>query len=235
MSLIAKRKPANNIPPLDGGTYMGVCVGVVDLGEQYKQFNKQKQGKYVEECMFIFEIPGERVQVNGEDKPRWLSSKRIAVSLHETSALYQMLTSWRGKALSDAELNPAGDGFDLMQMAGQGAMLSVSVTEKDDGSRHNKIEAVTGFPKGIPVPKTESEILVFDADAPGMETFGKLPEWIQDIIRKSTQFAENPPDEKLDMPTEWNRATDTDRGTMRAGGEALPDEEAPPEGEECPI
>ena len=54
--------------------------------------------------------------------------------------LYQMLTSWRGKALSDAELDQAGDGFDLMQMAGQGAMLSVSVAEKDDGSRHNKIE-----------------------------------------------------------------------------------------------
>ena len=217
MSLKAKRKPANNIPPLDGGTYMSVCVGVIDLGEQYRQFDKQKQGKYAEECMFIFEISSERVQVDGEDKPRWLSSKRYTVSLHERSALYQMLTSWRGKALSDAELDPEGDGFDLMQMEGQGAMLSVSVVEKDDGSRHNKIEAVTGFPKGIPVPKTESEILVFDADDPDMEVFSKLPEWIQDIIRKSTQFADNAPDEKVDIP---------------------PDQEAQAEeaaGEECPI
>lgn len=217
MSLKAKRKPANNIPPLDGGTYMSVCVGVIDLGEQYRQFDKQKQGKYAEECMFIFEIPSERVQVDGEDKPRWLSSKRYTVSLHERSALYQMLTSWRGKALSDAELDPAGDGFDLMQMAGQGAMLSVSVAEKDDGSRRNKIEAVTGFPKGIPVPETESEILVFDADDPDMEVFGKLPEWIQDVIRKSTQFADNAPDEKVDIP---------------------PDQETKAEesaGEECPI
>ena len=217
MSLKAKRKPANNIPPLDGGTYMSVCVGVIDLGEQYRQFDKQKQGKYAEECMFIFEIPSERVQVDGEDKPRWLSSKRYTVSLHERSALYQMLTSWRGKALSDAELDPEGDGFDLMQMAGQGAMLSVSVVEKDDGSRHNKIEAVTGFPKGIPVPKTESEILVFDADDPDMEVFGKLPEWIQDIIRKSTQFADHAPDEKVDIPPDQEAQT------------------AEPAGEECPI
>ena len=217
MSLKAKRKPANNIPSLDGGTYMSVCVGVIDLGEQYRQFDKQKQGKYAEACMFIFEIPSERVQVDGEDKPRWLSSKRYTVSLHERSALYQMLTSWRGKALSDSELDPQGEGFDLMEMAGRGAMLSVSVVEKDDGSRHNKIEAVTGFPKGIPVPKIESEILVFDADDPDMEVFGKLPEWIQDIIRKSTQFADNAPDEKIDIP---------------------PDQEAPaaePAGEECPI
>ena len=217
MSLKAKRKPANNIPPLDGGTYMSVCVGVIDLGEQYRQFDKQKQGKYAEECMFIFEIPSERVQVDGEDKPRWLSSKQYTVSLHERSALYQMLTSWRGKALSDAELDPAGDGFDLMQMAGQGAMLSVSVAEKDDGSLKNKIEAVTGFPKGIAPPQPESEILVFDADDPDMEVFGKLPEWIQDVIRKSTQFADNAPDEKVDIP---------------------PDQETKAEesaGEECPI
>lgn len=217
MSLKAKRKPANNIPPLDGGTYMSVCVGVIDLGEQYRQFDKQKQGKYAEECMFIFEIPSERVQVDGEDKPRWLSSKRYTVSLHERSALYQMLTSWRGKALSDAELDPEGDGFDLMQMAGQGAMLSVSVAEKDDGSRHNKIEAVTGFPKGIPVPETESETLVFDADDPDMEVFGKLPEWIQDVIHKSTQFADNAPDEKVDIPPDQEAQT------------------AEPAGEECPI
>lgn len=217
MSLKAKRKPANNIPPLDGGTYMSVCVGVIDLGEQYRQFDKQKQGKYAEECMFIFEIPSERVQVDEEDKPRWLSSKRYTVSLHERSALYQMLTSWRGKALSDAELDPAGDGFDLMQMAGQGAMLSVSVAEKDDGSLKNKIEAVTGFPKGIAPPQPESEILVFDADDPDMEVFGKLPEWIQDIIRKSTQFADNAPDEKVDIPPDQEAQT------------------AEPAGEECPI
>lgn len=213
MSLKAKRKPANNIPPVDGGTYMAVCIGVIDLGEQYRQFEKQKQGRYVNECMFIFEIPSERVQVDGEDKPRWLSTKRLTVSLHERSALYQMLTSWRGRPLSDAELDPTGDGFDLSQMLGAGAMLSVSVVERDDGSRHNKIEAVTGFPKGIEVPKVESEPLLFDADEPDMDMLEKMPEWIQDIIRKSTQFAENPPDEKIP-----NENTGAD-----------------PAGEECPI
>lgn len=65
MSLKAKRKVVSSIPPMDGGTYMGVCVAVVDLGQQYKQFEKQKQGKYAEECMFIFEIPDERVEVDG--------------------------------------------------------------------------------------------------------------------------------------------------------------------------
>lgn len=200
MSLKAKRKAVSTIPPMDGGTYMAVCVAVVDLGEQYKQFEKQKQGKYAEEGMFIFEIPSERVEVDGEDKPRWLSSRRFTVSLHERAALYQMLTSWRGKALTDAELDPQGEGFDLMQMAGVPAMLSVTIAEKDDGSKFNRIEAVTGFPKGIPAPQPENEILIFDADEPDMAVLDKLPEWIQNIIRKSTQFAEHPPEEKLDIP-----------------------------------
>ena len=163
--------------------------GVVDL-------------KYAEECMFIFEIPDERVEVDGEDKPRWLSSRRFTVSLHERAALFQMLTAWRGKALTDAELDPAGDGFDLMQMAGVPAMLSVTVVEKDDGSKYNRIEAVTGFPKGLPAPQPESEILVFDADEPDMEVLEKLPEWVQDIIHKSTQFADNAPEEKVEIPPE---------------------------------
>ena len=73
-------------------------------------------------------------------RPRWLSSRRFTVSLHERAALFQMLTAWRGKALTDAELDPSGDGFDLMQMAGVPAMLSVTVVEKDDGSKYNRIE-----------------------------------------------------------------------------------------------
>ena len=68
--------------------------------------------------------------------------------------------------------------------------------------KYNRIEAVTGFPKGLPAPQPESEILVFDADEPDMEVFGKLPEWVQDIIRKSTQFADNAPEEKVDIPPE---------------------------------
>ena len=202
MSLRLKREVKEDIAPLPAGTYMGVCIGIVDIGKQYVKAKNQKQGNYVPQCMFIFEIPSERVVVNGEDKPRWLSSRRFTVSLHERAALFQMLTAWRGKALTDAELDPAGDGFDLMQMAGVPAMLSVTVVEKDDGSKYNRIEAVTGFPKGLPAPQPESEILVFDADDPDMEVLGKLPEWVQDIIRKSTQFADNAPEEKVDIPSE---------------------------------
>lgn len=202
MSLRLKREVKEDIAPLPAGTYMGVCIGIVDIGKQYVKAKNQKQGNYVPQCMFIFEIPSERVVVNGEDKPRWVSTRRLRVSADERSNLYKMLITWRGKNFTDEELDSAGQGFDLEERAGAPAMLSLSVYEGNDGRLHNGIEAVTGFPKGLPAPQPESEILVFDADEPDMEVFGKMPEWVQDIIRKSTQFADNAPEEKVEIPPE---------------------------------
>lgn len=202
MSLCLKREKKEDIAPLPTGTYMGVCIGVIDVGEQYVKMKNQKQGDYVPQCMFIFEIPSERVTVNGEDKPRWVSTRRLRFSADERSNLYKMLITWRGKNFADEELNSAGQGFGLDERAGAPAMLSLSIYEGDDGRLHNGIEAVTGFPKGLPVPQPESEILVFDMDKPDMEVMAKLPEWVQKIIRKSTQFADNAPEEKVDIPQE---------------------------------
>lgn len=201
MSLKVKRKPVNNIPPLSGGTYMGVCIAVVDLGKQYEQFDKQKQGKYVDQCMFIFEIPSERVEVDGEDKPRWLSSNRLTQSLHERSNLSSILESWRGQPLTEQDFS---DGFDLCDMLGQPAMLAVSLKERKDGTLCNQLTSISGFPKGVPVPQAESELICFDADEPDAEALSKLPEWVQDIIAKSTQFANNPPAEKVEFSTAQN-------------------------------
>ena len=218
MSLDIPRKTKADIPPLDGGTYPAVCIGVIDLGRQYVQFREEKKGHYEPQSILIFEIPSERVEIDGESKPRWIRSRRYRNSLYATSALSKLLTAWRGRELTDDDFDPQkGDTFGLWKMAGQGAMLSLSVYKKDDGGLKNKIEAVTGLPKGIAPPQPESEILVFDADDPDMEVFGKLPEWIQDVIRKSTQFADNAPDEKVDIPLDQEAQT------------------AEPAGEECPI
>lgn len=199
MSLKVERKPCSNIPPLAGGTYTGVCIAVVDLGKQYEQYDNQKQGKYVDRCMFIFEIPSERVEVDGEDKPRWISTKRLSQSLHERSNLNQILTTWRGQPLTDCDFE---EGFDLSAMLGQPATLSVSVKEKKNGGLRNEINAISGLPKGTPAPVVESELLRFDADCPDEAVFQALPEWVQDIIRKSTQFSNNPPPEPLEFSGE---------------------------------
>lgn len=176
MSLIAKKK--ESIPPVEAGTYAAVCVGVVDLGEQYNE----KFKSYNQRVLFIFEVPSKTIIVDDEEKPRWLS-KEVSPSLNEKSTLFQILTSWRGTKLTQEECKE----FDLSKMLGVGCMIQVIVEEKDSGS-FNKLTSVIGLPEGIPAPETKSELLLFDMDNWKDEAFEKLPLWIQDKIKKSTQY-----------------------------------------------
>ena len=69
MSLTVKETKGGGGAPIEPGAYPARCVGVVDLGIQHNDFNNKDQ----EKVRLIFELPTERVQVDGEDKPRWLS------------------------------------------------------------------------------------------------------------------------------------------------------------------
>ena len=51
MSLKLKRKKRTTVPPLAGGTYLGICIGIIDLGEQYNQNFKN----YADKLMLLFE------------------------------------------------------------------------------------------------------------------------------------------------------------------------------------
>lgn len=194
MSLKLKKKKVTKIPPLEGGTYMGVCIGVIDIGNQYNDRYK----KYDAKLMLMFEIPSETVTVDGEEKPRWLSREYTA-SLSEKAVLCKHLTSWRSKAFTEDELSEDGDGFDITTMLGEPCMLTVIVKDTNSGS-HSQIENISAMPKGVPVPKTESELMAFDIDNRDEDIFTKLPDWIQTKIKKSTQYADKPPEENLDFP-----------------------------------
>lgn len=193
MSLKIKKKTGSSVPPMDAGTYAAVCVGIVDLGEQYSETFK----KYSDKMLIIWEIPSQTVEIDGENKPRWIS-RDFSASLSEKSNLYQTLVSWRGKAFTESELTEDENGFmqfSVLDMLGTGCFLQVIVEEKDSGS-YNRITSVISLPVGIPAPTTETPLIVFDVDAWDDEVFNSLPGWIQDRIKKSTQY------QKLHVPTD---------------------------------
>ena len=165
--------------------------------------------------MLLFEISGETVNVDGEDKPRWLSREYTA-SLNEKAALYKHLVAWRSRDFTEGELDTDGGGFDIESMLGKPCMLTVIVKDGDNGA-YNRIENIAALPKGVPAPTTEQELLAYDIDERDEEVFAKLPEWIQGKIKKSTQFAENPPEDDLEEKSS-------------EGDESEPETE-----EECPI
>ena len=56
-------------PPVAPGVYMAICVGVIDLGEQYSERFKS----YSNKVLFVFELCGEHITVDGKQQPRQLS------------------------------------------------------------------------------------------------------------------------------------------------------------------
>lgn len=199
MSLRTKKKSGPSAPPMDAGTYPAVCVGVVDLGEQYNTFDK----KYTEKILLTWEIPSQRVQVDGEDKPRWLS-REFTNSLNEKSALHKLLVSWRGRPFNEAELSQDAGGFtqfSVLDMLGEGCLLQVILEEKEDGTKRNKITSVIGLPAGMEAPKPENPLTVFDMDSWDDEVFSSLLGWVQERIKKSPQYQKlHAPETTVDFP-----------------------------------
>ncbi|MBE6598723.1 MAG: hypothetical protein E7638_04710 [Ruminococcaceae bacterium] len=200
MSLLLQRKKETSIPPLEGGTYMAVCVGVIDIGTQYYERFKKSSPKVI----LIFEIPSERIEVDGESKPRWISGT-YTQSMNSKSKLTELLTVWRGKVFNDVELEI---GFDLTQQLGQPAMVQVTQSEKD-GVVYSNLSGVSGIPKGMPAPTAEGELLLYDIGAPDEEVFGKLPEWIRKKIEASEEWqAAHIGTEELDIDMETGEVSD---------------------------
>ena len=196
MSLIAKKKATENIPPLDGGTYIFVCVGVIDLGEQRNETYKN----YSDKIMLIFEIPSETLEIDGEQKPRWLS-KEYTCSLSAKSNLKKDVEAWIGKQLTDEDTE---NGFDVSQMLGKSGQISVIIEKSKEGKEYNKITSIMGLPKGMPSPDAVSAPLIYDIDNHNNEVFEKIPEWIRNKIMKSTQWQRNTEPKKIDFKENYD-------------------------------
>lgn len=185
MALTVKEKGGSGgYEPVEAGTYPARCVGVIDLGIQHNTFNNKDQ----EKVMLMFELPTERITVDGEDKPRWLSA-RYTASLNEKATLRKTLDAWRGKPFTQEELL----GFYLGSMINAPCMLTVTNTEKN-GNTYANISGVSKIMKGMEVPPLESEPINFDMDAENAEEVkAKLPNWVQKIIEESVSWKSRDP------------------------------------------
>lgn len=60
MKIKDRAKP--KMPPVEPGVYMAVCVGVVDLGEQYSEMFKT----YSNRVKFVWALPSETIEIDGK-------------------------------------------------------------------------------------------------------------------------------------------------------------------------
>ena len=189
MKIKDRAKP--KVPPVEAGVYMAVCIGFIDLGEQYSETFKT----YSNKGMYIWELPGETIEIDGEQKPRQLS-KEFTISGSKKGNLRGFIESWNSKSYSDDEFME----FDLFEQVGKPCQLNVVLSESKE---YSNVDNLMPLPKGFPAPTTDTKLIKWDMDAWNDEVFAELPEWIQEKIKKSSQYQKmHAPDTPIEVKTD---------------------------------
>lgn len=188
MKIKDRAKP--KIPPVAAGSYMAVCIGVIDLGEQYSE----KFKSYSNKVQIVFELPGETIEVDGKQEPRQLS-REFSVATKKNSGLRMFLSAWNGRTYSDDDFLE----LDMFDQIGRPALLNVVLNETGE---YANIESAIQIPRGIPDPVSTTAPIRWDMDSWDDAVFQTLPEWVQEKIKRSTQYQKNhAPTEVIQIPT----------------------------------
>ena len=174
MKIKDRAKP--KAPPVEPGAYPAVCIGVIDLGEQYSE----KFKSYSNKVQIVWELPTETIEVDGKQEPRQLS-KEFTISASKKGNLRGFLSSWNSKAYSDEEFLE----LDLFDQIGRACQVNVVLNETGE---YSNVESAIPLMKGYPVPTSSTPPIRWDMDHWDDVVFGGLPEWVQEKIKKSTQY-----------------------------------------------
>ena len=189
MKIKDRAKP--KAPPVEPGVYMAVCVGVVDLGEQYSE----KFKSYSNKVKFVWALPGETIEIDGKQEERQLS-KEFTISASKKGSLRGFLESWNGKSYSDEEFGEV----DLFDQIGKACQLQVVL---NDTGEYSNVANLMPLPKGMPSPTSQTAFFTWDMDAWDDAAFEKLPAWTQEQIQKSTQYQKNhAPETSVEVKTD---------------------------------
>lgn len=170
-------KGGSSIPRVEDGTYPARLVSLIDLGVQKRDPYQGQEKKPCNQVIFTFELPTEKVEIEGEEKPRILG-KTYNVFNSSNAVLPKVI-----KALDPTdELSNGGENAG--NLVGQACMVEIGSTE----SGKAKITNVSQVMKGFTVPEANLDLLVFDYDEPSLEVYNALPQWIQERLRESLDF-----------------------------------------------
>ena len=189
MSLIAKSTVggSSTFTPVPPGMHLARCYRIVDLGTQKTEY--MGNVKNLHKVMFQFEVHSEDAQgeplLTSKGDPMTVS-KNYTVSLAEKSNLRKDLQSWRGKDFSSDELK----GFELKNVLGQWAMLSV-VEAHRDGNTYTNIANINPVPASMKkngLPEGKNELKLFSIEDADLELFESFSDNLKNKIRLSPEW-----------------------------------------------
>jgi hypothetical protein len=114
-------------------------------------------------------------------------SKNYTVSLAEKATLRKDLVSWRGKEFTSEELR----GFDLKNILGAWAMLSVATSIGNNGKEYTNVVSVNPVPAAMKknLPQAHNSLEMFDLEDPDMTLYESFSKNIKDRIEASPEWS----------------------------------------------
>ena len=173
------------VPP---GMHLARCYRVVDMGTQPSVWDGKTTLKL--KVMLQFEVHSEDVDGKAlvTDKGEPLSiSKNFTASLGEKAALRAELENWRSRGFTADELA----GFQLKNILGAWAMLSIVKEKGNDGKEYTNITSINPVPasmKKAGLPEGRNELKIFDIDSPDMALFDTFGQRMREKIEASPEW-----------------------------------------------
>lgn len=190
MAIIVKNKPID-YKALDTGTYPARLVGIAGVGEQEKDF-KDKKPQLRDVIVFVFEVIGFHrshkdgtpytMTVNGQEVPEPQTVRtECARSLAPNSNMLKIASKLMPVPDDPAEL-------DIEQALGAPCLLSVEKKVAATGTEYNKVDTVSPPIMGMTIEPARTPLFGYDVEDHDDAKLEALPEWIQDMVKKSTQW-----------------------------------------------
>ena len=190
MALIAKESGGGggDFTPVPQGMHLARCYRVIDLGTQESTYLGTV--KHLPKVMLQFEVHGEdddgKPIVTSKGEPMSIS-KNFTLSLGEMATLRKDLQTWRGREFTFEELR----GFELKNVLGAWAMISVIKAMGNNGKEYTNIAAIMSVPLAIKkggIPEGHNDLKLFSIDEPDMALFDSFSNGLREKIQKSPEW-----------------------------------------------
>jgi hypothetical protein len=189
VAFIVKNKPID-YKALDTGTYPARLVGIAGVGEQEKSWDGKNQLRDL--VVFVFETIGFHrsrkdgtpytMTVNGQEVPEPQTVRtECSRSLAANSNMLKVVSKLMAVPEDPTEL-------DIEQALGAPCLLSVEKKVAATGTEYNKIDTVSPPLMGMAIEPARTSLFCYDVESHTDEAFDALPEWIQEMVKKSTQW-----------------------------------------------
>ena len=168
------------------GQHIMVCCRVIDLGTQKTEF--QGETKDQRKVLIGWELPGERVSVNGEDLPM-IHYAKYTWSFHEKANLRRDLEAWRGKRFKEEDFSGPPNGFHIKNLIGVPCYGQIVHDTGGNGKTYANLASIMAFPgKRDDWPRVEGKPIFFDLDEFDADAFADVPEYWQGVIKASPEY-----------------------------------------------